>query len=67
MLGAWAAGKRQRDDEEHLLFATTQGRALYGFNARDYFRLHTEFLEQGRSHAGIVRNTTLLASRCVDF
>jgi hypothetical protein len=54
VLAAWAAGMRQRDDEVHLLFATTQGRVLYGFNARDYFRLHTEFLEQGRSHAGIV-------------
>src|SRR5260370_8016688 len=54
VLAAWDAGMRQRDDEEQLLFATNQGRALYGFNAGDYCRLHTEFLEQGRSHAGIV-------------
>ncbi|MGH9752017.1 MAG: DUF5615 family PIN-like protein [Blastocatellia bacterium] len=51
---AWDAGMREREDEEHLLFATAQGRVLFGFNAGDYQRLHTEFLTQGRSHAGIV-------------
>jgi hypothetical protein len=51
---AWAVGMRQRKDEEHLLFATAQGRVLFGFNVGDYLRLHTEFLTQGRSHAGIV-------------
>jgi hypothetical protein len=54
VIAAWNVGMRQRDDEEHLLFATTQGRVLYGFNIRDFYRLHTEFLTQGRSHAGII-------------
>ena len=54
VIGAWAAGMRQRPDEEHLLFATAQGRVLYGFNVSDFFQLHTEFLAQGRSHAGLV-------------
>jgi hypothetical protein len=31
---AWDVGMREREDEEHLLFATAQGRVLYGFNAR---------------------------------
>ena len=53
-VGAWAVGMRQREDEEHLVFATTQGHSLYGFNVRDHYRLHTEFLAQGRSHAGII-------------
>jgi hypothetical protein len=52
--GAWAAGMRERKDDEHLLWAATQKRAIYSFNVGDYFRLHTEFLAQGRSHAGII-------------
>jgi len=54
VIGAWAAGMRERKDEEHLLWAATQKRALYSFNVRDYCRLHSEFLVQGRSHAGII-------------
>lgn len=51
---AWDVGMREGVDEEHLLFAKAQRRVLFGFNAGDYQRLHTEFLTQGRSHAGIV-------------
>lgn len=54
VVAAWDAGMRQRDDEEPLLLATQQGRVLYGFNVGDFYRLHTEFLTQGRTHAGIV-------------
>jgi hypothetical protein len=54
VVAAWDVGMRQRDDEEHLLLATAQGRVLYGFNVGDFYRLHTEFLTQGRSHAGII-------------
>jgi hypothetical protein len=54
VVGAWGVGMRQREDEEHLLWATAQGRALYGFNVRDFYRLHTEFLAQGKSHTGII-------------
>ncbi|MGE0130286.1 MAG: DUF5615 family PIN-like protein [Blastocatellales bacterium] len=54
VIKAWAVGMRRREDEEHLLFATAQGRVLFGFNSGDYQRLHTEFLTQGRSHAGII-------------
>jgi len=41
-------------DDAQLDFATEQGRAIYTFNAGDFARLHREFLDQGRSHAGIV-------------
>ena len=54
VVGAWTAGMRERNDEAHLLWATAQNRTLYSFNVRDYYRLHTEFLADGRSHAGIV-------------
>ena len=44
----------ERDDEVHLLFATSQGRVLYSFNVGDFYRLHTLLLIEGRSHAGII-------------
>jgi hypothetical protein len=44
----------ERNDEAHLLWATADHRTLYSFNVRDYYRLHTEFLANGKSHAGIV-------------
>jgi hypothetical protein len=44
VIGAWDAGMRQRDDDQHLEFATLHSRVLFGFNVRDYFRIHTEFL-----------------------
>ncbi|MDX2029259.1 MAG: DUF5615 family PIN-like protein [Blastocatellia bacterium] len=53
-IGAWACGLRQREDREHLEFATAQGRVLYGFNLGDFFQLHTEFLSQERTHSGII-------------
>jgi hypothetical protein len=42
------------EDEEHLEWATSQGRVLFSFNARDFFRPHTLYLTQGKSHAGII-------------
>lgn len=41
-------------DEEHLEYAAADGRALYSFNVSDYHRLHSEFLQAGKSHSGIV-------------
>src|SRR5215210_5818025 len=41
-------------DEEHLRYAAEQGRVLYSFNRRDYMALHIRFLQEGRSHAGII-------------
>ncbi len=51
---AWQIGMRQRDDEDQLELATSQGRVLYGCNVKGYFRIHSEWLTQGRSHSGIV-------------
>jgi hypothetical protein len=47
-------GMATRDDDEQLDWATAQGYVLCSFNKRDFFRLHTEYLMQGRSHAGII-------------
>jgi hypothetical protein len=51
---ALEAGITDRTDEEQLEFATSQGRALFSFNASDFSRIHTEFLSQGKSHSGII-------------
>ncbi len=48
------AGMNGREDREQLEFAAAQGRALYSFNARDFYRLHTQLLAEGKSHAGII-------------
>ena len=45
-----ASARRRRS----LVLAAAQGRTLYGFNVSDFYRLHTDFLKHGRSHAGIV-------------
>ena len=43
-----------REDEEHLDYATQQGRVLFSFNRGDFYRLHTRYLTQGKLHAGII-------------
>ena len=40
-------------DAEQLEFATELGRVIYTFNAGDFARLHREYLQAGRPHAGI--------------
>lgn len=44
----------EREDEEHLDYATQQDRVLFSFNRKDFYRLHTEFLEQNKGHMGII-------------
>ena len=47
-------GMIRRKDEEHLTWATAQGRALYSFNIGDFHDIHTEWTSAGRDHAGII-------------
>jgi flagellar basal body P-ring protein FlgI len=51
---ALQAGMIEREDSEHLDYATAQGRVLYSFNVADFSRLHRAYLAGGRSHAGVV-------------
>lgn len=44
----------EQDDKNHLSFAATHGRVLYSFNIGDFYRIHTIWLMQKKSHAGIV-------------
>ena len=41
-------------DDIHLQYASEQGRVIFTFNRGDFFHLHTEWLNHGRHHAGIV-------------
>jgi hypothetical protein len=54
VLTAEEAGMRERDDKEHLDFATAQGRVLYSFNIGDYCGIHTECIVSNKSHSGII-------------
>jgi predicted nuclease of predicted toxin-antitoxin system len=54
VITALDAGRVERDDAEHLDYATIQGRVLYTCNVADFYRLHRDYLTQGKSHAGII-------------
>jgi hypothetical protein len=47
-------GMIDREDFEHLDYATAQGRVLYSFNLGDFHDLHTTYLTEGKSHAGMI-------------
>jgi hypothetical protein len=48
------AGLAEKPDEEQLAFATARGCVLYTFNVSDFYRLHTQWIAEGREHAGII-------------
>ena len=47
-------GMIEREDIEHLDYATTHGRVLYTCNVADFYHLHSHSLAQGKSHAGMI-------------
>jgi hypothetical protein len=51
---ALTEGMIKRPDREHLLHATSLGRVLYSFNIADFCRLHSELLNEGEHHAGLI-------------
>ena len=48
------AGLMTKSDDEHLAYASEHGCVLYSFNVSDFFRLHTEWINAGREHAGMI-------------
>jgi hypothetical protein len=48
------AGLRGKDDKSQLEWAAVKGRVLYTFNVSDFCRLHQEYLDHGKEHAGII-------------
>ena len=56
------AGTEGSPDDQQLEWATSQGRVIYSHNISDFCRLHSQYLELGRNHAGIAlipQNTTI--------
>jgi hypothetical protein len=51
---AFDAGMMERPDEEHLIYAAENELALYTFNVSDFYRLHTQWINAGREHAGMI-------------
>ena len=47
-------GMINRSDDDHLQYATAEGRVLFSYNIADYCRIHDEVLRGGKSHAGIL-------------
>jgi hypothetical protein len=41
-------------DDRQLACAAAQSRAIYSFNVGDFCRLHSQWLAEERSHAGII-------------
>lgn len=54
LLTAKEAGQIGASDEEQLKFATSQGRAIFTFNTRDFVILHTKYLINQQSHTGVI-------------
>jgi hypothetical protein len=48
------AGMIRKADEDHLMLATRQNRALYSFNVGDFHEIHTTWTAAGRDHAGLI-------------
>lgn len=53
-LTAQDVGKERATDEEHLIFATQESRAILTFNIRHFAPLHQQWTAAGRVHAGII-------------
>jgi hypothetical protein len=41
-------------DRVQLEHATAEGRVLFTYNVGDFFALHTQFRQEGRSHGGLI-------------
>ena len=48
------AGRVGESDETQLIWATEQERVLYSSNIGDFCQLHTAFIAEARTHAGIL-------------
>ena len=54
VITAMDAGLMRKSDDQHLAYATEHGCVIYTFNASDFYRLHTEWINAGREHAGMI-------------
>ena len=54
VLTANEAGQIGITDAEQLTYAARQHRVLFTFNRGDFIQLHTKYMQQNQSHAGII-------------
>jgi hypothetical protein len=54
VLTALEADMAERLDEDLLEYASAEGRVLYTCNISDFNHLHTAWLSEGKSHAGMI-------------
>lgn len=48
------AGHAASPDRVQLEHATAEGRVLFTYNVGDFFALHTQFRQEGRTHTGLI-------------
>jgi hypothetical protein len=54
VLTANEAGQIGVCDADQLAFAVSQHRTIFTFNRGDFVQLHTEYLQQNRTHSGVI-------------
>jgi len=54
VITAFEAGMIECTDLQHLTFAAEHDCVLYTFNVRDFYALHIGFLNEDKSHAGLI-------------
>ena len=54
VLSTGEAQMLSRSDEEQLQWALEHQRVIYSFNVRDFYRIHTNLVEQRQDHSGII-------------
>jgi regulator of sigma D len=47
-------GTTRFSDEDQLILAVEQQRVLYTFNVGDFCQLHSTYMSEGQTHAGII-------------
>ena len=53
------------DDREQIALAASEGRTILTHDVADYIRLHQQWLEQKKEHAGIIDNSMLSLAELV--
>ena len=54
VLSTGEAQMLSRSDEEQLKWALENQRVIYSFNIRDFYRIHTSWVEERQDHSGII-------------
>ena len=65
VLSAHEIGNWGITDFQQLEFAVAQGRAIYTFNRGDFMKLHNEYIQNGKSHFGIILSKQIPLNECI--